>query len=290
MRRATHDVQWIKDENGQLLGLSLGYDFCAEHEFGVKRMKQDLGISGGEGIEGRTMTQQPRLASYFEYERTRKKKRGTRKAPPKDPAAVFIVGGYCGDHSAERTMAERISYVCRDGLDFYAEEHDNWYDPNRDQLAVAWDENGFAIHVRGKENIENLTQLREHMANMDMALADPSGMGWVDRAGLALVIASRVDPKARAEILAQDRAHKKLMDAAEATGIEEELKAAGKRYYALSPAWKDSSETELTFYLNPSEQQKYNYGWYNLEQLRQWARDEGPILKQEETQIRKPKP
>ena len=76
---------------------------------------------------------------------------------------------------------------------------------------------------------------------------------------------------------------------AAATGIEEVLKKAGKRYYALSPRWAASikgtknGEVEtkygVVFWLNPCDQYKNNYGHFTVEELQQWAKGEGPIPK-----------
>lgn len=57
--------------------------------------------------------------------------------------------------------------------------------------------------------------------------------------------------------------------------IRELLKEKHKGYFALSPS--RSADGTMTFWLNPYDQDKVNYGWFTLEQLRQWADDKGPI-------------
>ena len=285
MRRATHNVSWMTDETGQTVGFSLGYDFCAEHEADVPYLKKLLGVSGGLGIEGRTMTKQPDLISFGTYERTRAKKPGTRKAPPTDLAALLIVGGWRGIHEVGTREAVKNLEV-----DFWVEPYSDIYDDQRDTIASSWSEDGFAIHVRGEENVSRLTELAEHLRQNDIALADPSGMGFANRSGLAVAIASRIPEHTRQKIMSADLAYEKLMKAKDECGIEEELKEAGKRYYALSPAWADEQEAELKFFLNPAQQDKFQAGWYNLDELRQWAKDEGPVLKDEVGNSRKMKP
>src|SRR6185436_440352 len=46
MKYATHDNGLIRDEQGNLVGVNLGWDFTAEHEWGVRGIKQDLGVDG----------------------------------------------------------------------------------------------------------------------------------------------------------------------------------------------------------------------------------------------------
>ena len=45
----------------------------------------------------------------------------------------------------------------------------------------------------------------------------------------------------------------------------------------LLPAIDDTGN--LRFFLNPREQNRYNHGWFSLEELKAWAGDTGPIIK-----------
>jgi hypothetical protein len=57
MRRASSNVHFIIDDNKNFFGVSLGYDFTAEHEWGISRMKRYFGIDSKEmGIKSRTIT------------------------------------------------------------------------------------------------------------------------------------------------------------------------------------------------------------------------------------------
>ena len=44
MRRSYNDADIIVNEKGEVIGYSLGYDFCSEHEWGYKDLKSLLGI------------------------------------------------------------------------------------------------------------------------------------------------------------------------------------------------------------------------------------------------------
>ena len=65
----------------------------------------------------------------------------------------------------------------------------------------------------------------------------------------------------------------------EESGIEKELKKAKKEYHALTPEWKNPATREMWFWLNPRDQNQYNYGRFTLEELQEWAKDKGPIMK-----------
>jgi hypothetical protein len=43
MRRACNDFSILKDET-KFYGISLGYDYCAEHEWGIDGIRRKLGI------------------------------------------------------------------------------------------------------------------------------------------------------------------------------------------------------------------------------------------------------
>ena len=48
MRRASQDYMIITDESGeQFLGIALGYDYCAEHEWGIKDIKSRFAMPEG---------------------------------------------------------------------------------------------------------------------------------------------------------------------------------------------------------------------------------------------------
>jgi len=37
VRAATHDFEFICDDNKQFIGINLGWDFCAEHEWELRK-------------------------------------------------------------------------------------------------------------------------------------------------------------------------------------------------------------------------------------------------------------
>jgi hypothetical protein len=68
------------------------------------------------------------------------------------------------------------------------------------------------------------------------------------------------------------------------TKIEEKIKKADLRYFALSPRWCNDGEKTRTkypivFWLNPHDQHIYNSGWFTVEELEQWISKTGPVLK-----------
>ena len=105
-------------------------------------------------------------------------------------------------------------------------------------------------------------------------------------AGLCLIKYSSFSDEEKEEMLQKDHDRKKLMAAAEKTKIAKKLEKAGLGYYALAPQWTDffkkpsfQSKYPVIFFLNPKQQDKYNSGWFTVEDLLQWIKGTGPIVK-----------
>lgn len=264
MRRAYSDFDWL-EENGEVLGINLGYDFCAEHEYGVSELQGAFDVPAAdkvpEGLDDRKVTALPPAGTlvFHKFVKTVKGKREKR--------ALLIFAPYLA------YSPDSLKHLLN-GSELHMLPPDN---PKND-LVCAWSSRDFAIMVRGKENIASLKKLHDAFQRLDIVFGSPSA-AFLKRSGLTLAIRSKISEDYAEEVLRQDKAVIRLYKAAEDSGIEQDLKKAGKRWYALKPKWADAEETELTFFLNPAEQGKYNHGWFNLEQLRQWAEDTGPVLK-----------
>lgn len=271
MRKARDAAFLIKDD--VVVGINLGADFCAEHEGGLGSLGQDFGLPERTtrkvyGIKRRTATKQHpglRLVTYGKY--------------------TYLVA-----------MPEYRwqSVNCREDLDRFMEvgpHHDD------EELVTAWapgiGSGEFAIRVSTPDGASKLQELysaanrkKIFMANPDIAIAFGGG-GPFENSGLTLLIPSRIPAEILESMAARDLDHLDLRDAAEATGIEAKLKAAGKKWFALTPGWASWLEStrdgevetahKVVFFLNPIDQRNNNCGWYTVEQLEQWAEDKGPI-------------
>jgi hypothetical protein len=68
-----------------------------------------------------------------------------------------------------------------------------------------------------------------------------------------------------------------MRDAADGTGIREYLEAKGKKFFALTPTWKDDQKKEIVFWLNPVGH-LYNFGWFTVQDLVEWGKEEGRVI------------
>jgi len=258
---------WYRTEDDKLAGLTLGFDFCAEHEESVKGLHRKFGVPAGlpQGLKDRKIREVPNDLTFVEF-----------SLKPRDRRRKAF-------GCALLTTEPRIVDEVRQGryLPFWSDPQDKYHKESHD-LACAWSESDFAVLVRGEDNLRLLAELHEAFQRRDILFAAIKA-GFAVRQGLTFMVDSRVPDEARENILAQDLEHKRLLDMAAATGIEERLKAAGRGWFSLAPDWADEAHETIRFWLNPYEQERYNHGWYTVEQLDAWAAGHGPIVKQSGT-------
>lgn len=252
MRRG-YDSEFLTDNNGEIVGINLGADHCAEHEWGIKGIKRSFNLNDKEdvfGIEKRMINVMPDDLMF-------------KKIKIKNKIHYILI-------------LPRSTY----GVNF-DDDYKRWLPsaliPYSDKnMSCAWDENSFGIVVT-KEFKNELELLYKSFQEKDIAIGVAPSMAF-SNGGLVFTITSKLPREIIDKIYEDDLDHYNLQKTAKATGIYELLKNKDKRYYALSPRWKDENKKELVFWLNPAEQQKYNYGWFTIEDLEDWANNKGKII------------
>lgn len=246
MRRATQGTDVMRLSGGEIVGVSLGHDFTAEHEWGKRDLMRDfgVGVAGTRGIEKRLITTVPEGLVLEEIEAA--------QVLHYEPHAI----GY----------AFKDTYGWRE------------FRYHSEKVEAAWCEASFAIAAWQGPERGALALLHHAFLERDIAFGfSIQRSAWPASSGLSFVIASRVPDEVRREVEQADDDHVALLKAAEATGVEAILRKAGKRWFALSPRWKNWPNGEVVFWLNPMEQDRHNYGWFSPEDLLAWAEDKGPI-------------
>ena len=285
MRTAYHETRFLTGEDGALLGVSLGYDFCAEHEWGNGRLRSRFGVAyPGEREVERLVETGAEVPRGVESRTITRVSPGLRLIECDDLDLTILWCGYSWSNEDAETIQ---SHVLRD-LGIYVEKIKGRRKKNAPShrisnartLFAAWSEDDFALGGHGAEARSNIKVLFDAFQNLDIAFGvSPKTVPWPSSAGLSFVIASRVDEAVRADTLAGDRDLEALHEAVLATGVKQAIRASGKGWYALSPRWADKAQSTLEFWLNPCEQNRYNYGWYRVDDLMAWSRNSGPIVK-----------
>jgi hypothetical protein len=260
-----YDKTGRKGADGEplLLGINLSADYCAEHEWGIKGIRETFGLPDAAGVYGL-------------------KRRQITRVPESLAWVKFSSKHYAGRHDVERGLAKDKGDVKlkNEGFVFHS-----WYFKEPEKVALnselsgiglrgAWSENDFAAISSDPGEIVALREIFAEFGKLNIAICF-SGASVFDNAGLVFAIADRLPQLVLEDWYKHDYDQEQIRKEVEATGIEETLKAAGKHYYALSPRRREDGS--LWYWLNPMEQQQNNFGWYTLEDLQAWAHGEGPI-------------
>lgn len=243
--RATRNPEMILEKNGSLIGINLGADYCAEHEWGIKGIQRKLGIDTTKlGLDKRVISKTNSDLSWLrniEFNSNKKPK-------------VFWSGFWMGD--------------------FYGKPY--FDDGGCGELYAQWDDGGFCALAYPSEKRSQLEKIYEAFAKNDIAIWLGGG-GVFENAGLCIAIASALPKDMVDKWLAYDLEALKIKEEFAATGIEDKLKAAHKAYYALSP--RRDKDGSLVYWLNPMDQDKNKFGWFKLKDLEAWINNKGPIPK-----------
>jgi hypothetical protein len=278
MRRG-RDVTVIRDEEGLVTAVSLGADFCSEHEWGIKRTKQDFGIP----------TEVTRENAGLDYRRIRRVPTGVKGKSHHNFLYTedFELQAY--DRSKKKQaplMGRALLHYCNSYSDELPGELRPW-DSNF-EFAAAWSDGDFGLLANSKDprNVEAIDRLMLAFQDLDVAIWLGGGHVF-ENAGLCIGIVSRLGEQVLNTWWNVDMDGINLREAAEETGIYRRLKEAGRGYYACSPKWSHEIKTTkngevetkhpVIFFLNPADQQNNNFGWFTVEDLDAWCHGKGPI-------------
>jgi hypothetical protein len=244
----------IGNESGKVCGVCLGFDFAAEHEWGIEEINRRFKINPkGIGIKRYQTTTSNSDFIYLEEDKN------------------VIMLTFEHRYKDPQTMKDR---VCHDLGWQYTKVKEG-----EQELCAAWDEGSFQVIVSKKacKEWEGIKDVYNALLKKDAAIFI-SGGSFVDKQGLVIGIVSEL-PKNVDEDMKESQNQWKEYEAYEKkTGIKEKLEKAGKKWFALRVKNKDEHGV-YWWWLNPQEQDDNNYGWYTTEDLEDWANNTGKILK-----------
>ena len=150
---------------------------------------------------------------------------------------------------------------------------------NDETLSVHWDSSEFIIKVRGEDAIADLYSLHQIFIDGKM-LSGKFSKRLSLSAGPIFVHSDSLNEQEKDTVRESHIDHNNLIQEFNNSGIKDKIKNAGLSYYSLKPKWGNKSKTVLKFWLNPHQQQKYNYGWMTLQDLHDWCDGCGKIVKE----------
>lgn len=262
--RVTYNSKILRN-NGKFIGFNLGADYCAEHEWGIKELSEAFALCPKNlydkvlGFDRYKANKVPPVVREVIYQRRKVKY-----------ISLFVSSMGFYDYYDDAKIRPILPYpIERSDGEFTNAE---------------WDSKSFAITVPYRER-EYIHILKKAIEESNVSLFFPSMNNPFGRAGLCVVITNEIPEEMKQETLEKHQDENKLLEAAMKTGIAEILEKAGKKWYALRPIWSETFQNHsatkysVVFLLNPMEQNKYNSGWFTVEELKLWAKDKGPVLK-----------
>ncbi|MFG6082250.1 hypothetical protein ACEUZ9_002894 [Paracoccus litorisediminis] len=271
MREAHLDLS-ILSQDGVNFGLSLGHGYCAEHESGIAGIRAIFGQvenADPQAVSGFDVFATKALAADSPFLGTWERKKATKTIP----AEFRLVAGDW------RNVAELTAPGKQRGL------------PGTHTsigFSAAWSDRGFCIRAFSEEAIALLRDIHQAILSGDMLLSMSGSSNPFGRATPCLSIRSRVPASLEQDLISKQQDARRLAEASKATGIEARLAAAGRKYFALKPHFGSASvDTKLrptahpvVYFLNPMEQQRFNFGWFTVEELDAWVAGNGPVIKE----------
>lgn len=277
MHRASHDTTLISSYpiGGQVIGINLGWSFAVEHEWGIRGIVDAFGIPGKPrhgliGADVRTITKVPKGLKLLEF-----------------GDAIYLM--------YSSTLDPEWNKHSYGGHEPTVDDLNHWMEiyQNDNEISAAWSENDFGVRLR-KTHIDGvipihtaiLGQIYEALQQKDAMIFLGDRFGAFSNRGLIIAIRSRMPEYVLSQMKDNDENYLKLVDTVtkieRETEIKKKLKAAGKRFFALSPRWADENEKKKTqydivYWLTPENQSDNNYGWFTVEQLLEWTKNKGPI-------------
>lgn len=258
---------WL-EVDGKVIGISLGADYCAEHEWGINRLKRTLGVDGW--VPGSSREKPKYTKPHGLPRRTISQHDAVRLYEHKEAAVLLCMDRwryesfdkYIAEHGIARAFKERLPQ-----------------DLPRRELGTAWSEDDFGIYGQG-QNADRIKDLYAAFQANNVGIWIGGRMIAFENGGLILCIADRIPAENSAMLAEADIESEKLQAASDATGIVERLNKAGKRFFSCSPKWRREdrkSAHPVVYWLNPMDQDVNNFGWFTVEELDQWIAGAGPV-------------
>lgn len=236
--RRSYQTEWLKDDNGNLIGVMLNASACAEHEWGIADLLKILAIQTGQyqGIESRKATLNP-ATCFFKATKTR---------------STLIID----DEYSIQYIEKSIKHYPSD-LKSYDKK-----------LTGAWCGSSFGIVAYDKEDQSNLKLIYAALKSNDLAV-------WLGTSGLrnrclVLGIISKIPQDKKEELLNGDLAQNNLETLEQSLGMRDKLQNKGIKFIALScrvlSKENVKSKYNIMYWLN-SMDDKIQSNWYTVEEL-----------------------
>jgi hypothetical protein len=285
MRKAYNDYS-ILMLNDVFIGISLGYDYCSEHEWGIDKMRRRFGIPDSSnqtmGIKNRQITKCPDNLIFL------------KKTYKKEKYAILYTGyQFNTREESEKHLPDCLRNYIKDleSLARYDDDHSS--KDRKDLIITAWANDGFGVAVKGEKEVSWLKELYSEFQKNNVAITRINTMpkNPFSNSSLSLLIVDRLPQDILQMMYSADKEHFDLIDYEEKIGMTKIKEKNGnkngyerlKYYMACSANWiyyndAEKRETEkkrlgteydILYWVNYSDDDR-NFGWYTVEEIREW--------------------
>lgn len=244
------DHEFGLNEDKQVVMISLGSDFVAEHECGIAALCDTLGCSNSKlGVERQRITDTKHVR-------------------------WVSLNGIQGFDTLNQ-------------FEFHKDRLPGDVNSNLKDLYTGWDDTSFGCYSNVSKTIEQLREVYDAIMRKDACLwLGSSGTKLVGlaRPPLCIGIISRMPNEVFTRWAQRDQEELTLFDEVKKTKIVSKLAKANKGYYALKPTRQPDGS--IKFWLNPYDQDKNRSMWCTLDDLNDWIKGKGRIIKTPEEQAK----
>lgn len=280
MRRG-NSPQLIFSNSGQLVAFCTGADATAEHECGSARLQEAL---CGAPYDEQALLEQLRRKEPVVYPSLVQRKLITRTERSSGGEGLqFIEVPSSADQPAQAILGYARHHLMhfKDELRFPSSTGGLSDDID---VAGAWDDESFAIRVRGDKKVKELKRFYEAMLAGDCLFAGTFFKAPAKYRNLSGVLIARQSllnqesVEAISEAQAEFESKMRLKAIDDIAALRQEMRAAAKVGGAyqdpgyLWMAWANKEETHAVYCLNPGYRVKADYfGPYTRQELLDWA-------------------
>jgi len=246
MRKSCNE-KIIVDKSGTVIGINLGADYCAEHEQGIDGLKSKLGINVNADFGlARRIVNEVKDLHWIESD---------------------LVGIVLNRFYSDDDFSSWVKF-----------HTDRYYTKNK--FEAGWSNTGFYLLTKKNDikTIEKFKLIYDALCNKNACIW-MGGSEIFENAGFCIGIVDRMSPNIFNDWAVNDKKQHDLKDQFDKTGIEKFLKEANKKWFDLGP--RLNRDGKMIIWLNPYDQDKYNSGYFTVDELKMWVKEKGPVIKKD---------
>lgn len=274
MRRSGGSPLFVFDEKTkQCIGVQLPPDCAAEHESGIGGISEDFGLPSREELVAKQMVgvdvrRASKIPANYKY-------------ISKNWQAFMLMTSYKKEHSNfDELYSNRKDYE----LDLTKIDCGG-PDNTPEEVSGSWSDEDFGIAVGGQNNMTSLYEIAKAVDRLDIAVFSYDAQTHqLYQPSLCIYIASRIPEELQEHFVNSDTHNWNLVRESDKSGIKQLIPRAW--YMSLKPRLitaeqmvKRETAFPLLYWLNPMNQRDHDSGWWTVEELREWHKGRGPILK-----------